>query len=222
MGDAPEVRQSPSDSDLPGVRQTELHERIVEQEPTAFAELCQVALPHLVAFLRSEFGRQDTHLHETVAIDLLLAYQRRPEQYDPQKLSLLAYLRMAARHDMLNAIDKQTRRQSRLASLEDPLVELQVGGRNNIQETFELDEWLQQHTDLSLPEILRRLSSELDEVDEQVLLLMLEGVRETERYADVMGLEWADVENQRREVKRAKDRVMKKLQRFGERAKNDG
>lgn len=221
MGVAMELDQSPPDSGLPRERQAELHERIVEQEPTAFAELCQVALPHLVAFLRSGFSGQDPHLHETVAIDLLLAYQRRPEQYDPQKLSLLAYLRMAARHDMLNAIDKQARRQRKLASLDDPLVELQAGGRNNIQEAFELDEWLQQHTDLSLQEILEQLSAELDETDERVLLLMLEGVRETARYADVMGLEWADAESQRRDVKRAKDRVMQKLRRFGERAKND-
>jgi DNA-directed RNA polymerase specialized sigma24 family protein len=221
VGAATELDQSPSDSDFLQERQAEFHERIVEQEPTAFAELCQGALPHLVAFLRREFSGQDPHLHETVAIDLLLDYQRRPEQYDPQKLSLLAYLRMAARRDMLNAIDKQTRRQRKLASLDDPLVELQAGGRNNIQEAFELDEWLQQHTDLSLQEILERLSAELDETDERVLLLMLEGVRETARYADVMGLEWADAESQRRDVKRAKDRVMQKLRRFGERAKSD-
>ena len=57
----------------------------------------------------------------------------------------------------------------------------------------------------------------MDPNDKGILLLMLEGVRETHRYAQVMGIANQDETVQRREVKRAKDRLIKQLQRFGQR-----
>ncbi len=191
------------------------HQRMVRGDPTAFAELCETALPHLVAFLQANFPQQDAHLHETIAIDLLLDYQESPRQYDPARLSLFAYLRMAARRDMLNAIDREQRRISHLADLEDPAVEFQMLQRNSVQDDVLLDEWLAQHTRLSREEILRTLQAELDPVEEQILLLMVENVRSTERYAAVMGLDGLDQKAQQRKVKQAKDRLLKKLRRFG-------
>jgi hypothetical protein len=82
-----------------------------------------------------------------------------------------------------------------------------------------LDEWLLEHTDMSLSEILKTLDAELDEQEKKVLMLMLEGVRESSRYAQILGVSQLDKASQRREVKRAKDRLMKKLQRFGQRIK---
>jgi hypothetical protein len=63
---------------------------------------------------------------------------------------------------------------------------------------------------------LAALDAELDPIDKDILLLMMEGVRETHRYAQVMGIVHQDEMEQRREVKRAKDRLIKQLQRFGQ------
>jgi DNA-directed RNA polymerase specialized sigma24 family protein len=197
--------------------QEQRYQRILRKDPTAFAELCEQALPHLTSFLRAQFPHFDAHMHESMAIDCLLDFHTRPRQFDPGRLSLFAYLRMASRRDMLNAIDKKRRREQRLHSLDDPTAHLQLSDQERLQEQSELDEWLQQHTDLSIQEILESLDNELTSTDEQVLMLVLEGVRDSARFAQVLGITHKDDREQRKDVKRAKDRLAKKLRRFGQR-----
>jgi RNA polymerase sigma-70 factor (ECF subfamily) len=197
----------------PQAWQDEKYQHLLRNNPTAFAELCERILPYLVAFLQSHFPQQEMHHLEMVAIDVLLRFRAEPEKYDPQKLSLAAYLRMAARGDMLNLLDKNRRRQRRLVNLENLPVEPE---ENPIEAHFALDEWLAQHTELSRRELLAALDAEIDPNDKDILMLMLEGVRETERYAEVMGIAGEDETRQRQAVKRAKDRLIKQLQRFGQ------
>jgi len=203
----------------PRTWQDDVHRRILQYDVTAFAELCEYALSFLVGFLQSRFPDQDSFLHETAAIDCLLNYQSKADQYDPEKISLFAFLRMAARRDMLNAIDKKRRRERHLTDIS-PALDLQISEQDPIQEQMELDEWLQERTDLSLSEILELLNEELDEYEKGVLLLMLDGVRESKSYASVLGIEHMNDSAQQQVVKRAKDRLVKKLRRFGDRIKN--
>ncbi|GAB4478947.1 MAG: hypothetical protein Kow00124_24010 [Anaerolineae bacterium] len=202
--------------------QQEQHRRIRQRDVTAFAELCEVALPHLIAFLEARFPGQDAHLRETVAIDLLLDYRRRPDQYDARRASLFSYLRMAAKYDMYNQIKKARRAERALAPLDDPAVALQQPDGNTQQNDAEIEEWLQQHTDLTLREVLVRVEEQLSETEQQVLALMLEGVRETGVFAGVLGLTGLDESSQRREVKRVKDRIMQRLRRLGKRVSRHG
>jgi RNA polymerase sigma-70 factor (ECF subfamily) len=190
---------------------------VLQRDPVAFAELCEVALPHLVAFLEARFPSQDSHLVETVVVDLLLDYYRRSDQYDPERLSLFAYFRMAAKYDMLNQISKLRLREARLTPLDNILVELQLSGRNTLQRGSDLAEWLGQYTDLTLREILMAVEGELAPTEQEVLALMLEGQRDTSAFAQVMGIAHLDEADQRREVKRMKDRIMKRLRRLGNR-----
>jgi DNA-directed RNA polymerase specialized sigma24 family protein len=199
--------------------QDTLHLRILHEDVTAFAELCDLALPHLVEYLGKYFPGQDTFMHETVAIDCLLDYQSRAKQYDLEKISLYAYLRMAARRDMLNAIEKANRLESRLTDIDHPAVQGLVSEPDAQAESSEIDEWLLEHTDLSLSEIINALNDDLDEYEKKVLMLMLEGVRESENYVSILGVEKYDKETQQKAVKRAKDRLMKKLRRFGQKIK---
>jgi RNA polymerase sigma-70 factor (ECF subfamily) len=203
-------------SEPPRERQEQQHQRLLLQDPVAFAEICEGVLPHLVSFLGRQFPQYDAHLREMVAIDCLLAYRQKPDQFDPNKLSLFAYLRMAARRDMLNAIDKQQRRDRRLYDIEDPHVQLQLPEQGSPDEEIDLTGWLAQRTDYSLQEILEKLSAELSATDKQILLLMLDNVRETQRYAEVMAITHLEESEKRRVVKRAKDRIVKRLQRFGQ------
>lgn len=207
--------------------QARQHERILRGDPVAFAEFCEWALPQLVSFLRAQFPGSESHMHEMIAIDCLLNYRARLQQYNPERLALLAYLRMAARRDMLNEIDKQGRREKRLLSLDDPVIQSRILSTQQLlldeeplSEQMQLDDWLRQHTGLSSQEIFETLDAEFDPVDQAVLLLMLEGARETERYAQIMGISHLDELSQRREVKRTKDRLIKRLQRFGQQIDN--
>ena len=53
-----------------------------------------------------------------------------------------------------------------------------------------------------------------------VLFLMLEGERDTASFAEVMGISDLDTAVQRREVKKIKDRIIKRLQRLGKSLSN--
>lgn len=197
--------------------QTQQHQRILQQDVTAFAELCELALPQLVSFLQSLFPHQDPHICEQAAIDCLLNYQARPGQYDPDKLPLWPFLRLAAKRDALNLIDKQSRHERPLHPLDDPAIQQQLPPENSLDDHFGLDEWLAQFTHHSRQEIMEILDHEWDAVDKQLLLLLIEGVRESERYAEILQITHLAAAAQRTEVKRAKDRLNKKLQRLGRR-----
>lgn len=200
----------------PRVWQDSQHRLVVQAHVTAFAELCEVALPHLCHFLQTQFPQFEAHMHNVIAADALLAYQERPEQYDPEKLSLFAYLRMAARRDFLNAIDKQTRREGRLLDIDDPAVQTTLTGEHSPEEIHLSETWLQEHTGLSREAFLEAFNATLPENDRQLFDLMLAGVRQTEPYAALMGLSRLSVPTQRQEVKRAKDRIMVRLRRFAQ------
>lgn len=197
--------------------QNEQHERIRQQDVIAFAELCEEALPHLLAFLMLKFPQVDPHAQETAAIDCLLTYRANPQKYDSAQLSLFAYLRMATGRDVLNALDKSRRREKRLDDIDHPAVQRQMASLEPEPLDDALDEWLAAHTDLTKSEILQALADEIDPLDGEILSLMLNGVRETARFAEVMDISDEDVDTQRQLVKRAKDRLIKKLQRFGQR-----
>ena len=68
-----------------------------------------------------------------------------------------------------------------------------------------------------MAEIQKQLANELDETEQLVLQLILEGERRFSRFAEVLSITHLDESEQRLEAKRAKDRVKKKLQRLGKR-----
>ncbi len=199
--------------------QDQQHARILKGDVTAFAELCEVALPHLVSFLDSKFVYAGSDERETAAIDCLLNYNANAGQYRTGGISLFAYLRMSARYDMLNVLDQNNRREWRWISLD------ALDGRSNLQgqedftEQLKLDEMLQEYTSLSFSEILSIIQADLDAVEKKILWLMLEGERSTQSYAELLGIQHLDEQQQRDEVKRVKDRMMKKLRRIGNRLK---
>jgi DNA-directed RNA polymerase specialized sigma24 family protein len=195
--------------------QDQIHRRILHNDATAFAELCETALPGLVKFLQSHFTEQDSHLCESTAIDCLLKYYQTPKTYDPKQISLFAYLRMAARYDLLSAIDKEQRLHQRLTSLDELADEPQTPEDGDQASQVELDDLLQRHTDWSFAEIIQALQNHLDRAEKRCLWLMLEGIRDNARYIEALDLAQTDEARQRVEVKRAKDRLVKKLQRFG-------
>jgi DNA-directed RNA polymerase specialized sigma24 family protein len=189
-----------------------LHQLLLEGDPTATAQIAEAFMPWMIEQLGHRYSNlRDPHLIDTAVADALINYFGRPDQYDPARGSLAIYLRMSANGDLLNLLKRSrketsSQRSGQIVELDDPNVEHEV----EIQAEFDLEAWvLSQQSPVWewLPRLLP------DPIDQEILSLMLEGVRETEPYAEVLGLSAKLADEQAVIVKRSKDRLKKKLQR---------
>ncbi|HEX9990568.1 MAG TPA: hypothetical protein VGE45_19085 [Chloroflexia bacterium] len=187
-----------------------LHSRLLTGDPVAAAECVERWLPQLERQLWSrsqDIAAQDSHLITTAAIDALLDYTAHPHKYDPTRSDIMTYLFMLARGDLLNAWSRITRVQGRSESLQ--TVELSLPGRNNLEEVVT--------TNIDAAAAWERVMEELPApLDRKLLALIIQGVRDTDSYAQVLGIEHLPDQEQRAIVKRHKDRINKRLQRLGE------
>lgn len=186
-----------------------LHARLLGRDPSASSDLAVRYLEPLITSLRRTFPGVEAALLETAAIDVVLDLAERPEQYDPDRAALPAYLRMAAKGDVLNALERERRRAGRLAPLED--VELRSPARNT--QWADASDPIDAVSDALGGEVIASLRSYFDEREWEVVQLMTEGERRTEVFAGLLGLHDRPRAEQACEVKRVKDRLKKRLQR---------
>ena len=191
----------------------EIHERLLADDATAPAELAEVVLKEpvlqlLIQRLRRDFPKlNDPDLLYDSIISALMNYLKRPVQFDPTKRSFIGFLAMAARGDLLNAL-RQRRHWKKEISLED--VELLSEAGNN----WVGEETCQEGVDSQkMWEEVYKLFPELRDLE--ILKLIMAGERKTEAFAKVLEIESKSPEEQRREVKRHKDRIQKRLERYG-------
>jgi hypothetical protein len=189
-----------------------LHQRLLEDDVTASAEIAETFLPLIAERLRKEYpALHDPHLVETATEDALISYFGRPQQYDPLKGNLHSYLLMSARGDLLNLLKRGKKYADQLrlvgnVELEGSDVEHGV----EIQDDFDLEDWVLARNS----PVWQRLRDLLpDSTDQRIVALMMEGIRETNAYADVLGILDRPADEQAAIVKRHKDRLKKKLQR---------
>jgi hypothetical protein len=195
-----------------------LHLRLLSRDPTATSDLVVSYLEPLTAWLRSTFPREDDALLETVATDLLLSVGERPEQYDPDRLSLMSYLHMAARGDVRNARESEHRHTRRHSPLED--VELRPPARNS-QWAIASDPADTVLAALDDGDTVLAMRHHFDETEWEVVQMVLDGERRTVEFARVLSLHDLPRAAQVREVKRAKDRLKKRLQRLWRKRPDD-
>jgi len=198
-----------------------LHQRLLAGDVTASAEIAEAYLPPLVAHLQTHNpGVDDPHLPATAAIDALQNYLQRPEQYNPEKGSLEAYLRMAASGDLKNALSKQARERQneggeRIVELDAPGAEYQVEANAGPS--------VEEQVEIRASPVWRRIREWVpDPVDQQIVQLMVEKVRKTSAFARVLGITHLSPEEQAEIVKRHKDRLKKRLQRHMRLEEMDG
>src|SRR5437879_3911370 len=86
-----------------------LHRRLCEGDRVAVALFATAFLEPLAAWLESNNPAADPHCCREAAEDAILAVLKNPSCYDPDRLDPLAFLRMAARRDLLNALERQKR-----------------------------------------------------------------------------------------------------------------
>lgn len=186
-----------------------LHTRLTAGSPTASAEIAELLYEWLLARLRAAVAYASSDDVADVTSEVLVRYFADPTRFRPDLgKSLSGFLLMDARGDLLNLLNSPRRRPA-TAPLSDTVAD-QLEDRNIGAMT----------TERSLAHLPRRLDALVqallpDPTDRRVLELMMDGVRDSDAYADLMGLRQRSREVQAREVKRAKDRIRARLKRGG-------
>jgi len=191
----------------------QLHARLLQQDPVAPAEFAEAFLEELVRRLRAKAssGYEETLLQDA-ATDALLDYVQHPSKFNPRKSALFTYLTMAAHRDLLNMLTKEKRRRNRELPLQD--VEETLNQGNNIVEieNYVLDDM----TAAKKEDVLRLVAETFPDTRDRALLeLMMNGERRTTAFCNVLGIQALTPDEQRKIVKRHKDRITKRLQRLG-------
>jgi DNA-directed RNA polymerase specialized sigma24 family protein len=182
-----------------------LHARLLAGDAVAPAELCERFLPRLEARSRRAFPHADPHLRLEAVHETLLKFAERPGRYDPLVAPLGAYLCGVLWRRLVRLLQKERRERH----LPLRLVELASPEGNKEEEddpAARLDR--------------AALAAGLSRDERLVLELLRAGEHSTAVIAAALGLRGTRAE-QRREVKRIRDRVIKRLKRdggFGERS----
>jgi DNA-directed RNA polymerase specialized sigma24 family protein len=190
-----------------------LHARLFAGDPTGPSDLAAAFLQPLIAWL-GEHNRVDPHMIAEAAEEAVLSLIKSPDSFRPGA-DLAAYLRMAAQADLRNLLEREGRhhrgrepwaavelsedRRNNLGRDEDPSLALRVK---------EQDEGLS----ASIPPAVRE---GLTEGEVRVLELMLRKERRTRQYAEVCGVAHLPAGEQRKVIKRVKDKLKKRLERAG-------
>jgi hypothetical protein len=182
-----------------------LHKRLLMgTDLCVSAELCELFLPLLKRALDSRFHHlRDPHLTESFAIDSLLRYLAAPEKFNVAKSSLIAYLYIDAHGDLLNFLETQ----KKFIELHVPATEHELKDSTTGEEMEALFEKSVSIADSVIAEIA-------DPVDLEMIELMMQRERNTDSFAEVLGIINLGKDEKFAEVKKHKDRLKAKLKRL--------
>ncbi|MEW6207979.1 MAG: hypothetical protein AB1631_06415 [Acidobacteriota bacterium] len=180
-----------------------LHARLLVERGRVAEQISELFLPLIINALGRKFpALSDPHLVETAAADAVMAYLRRPEKFDPTKSSLVAWLYLDARTNLLNLLDGQKR-------IERHRVEI---ARTLLSDDGTIDPERALIEEES-PVIKTVRETITDPRDQEIVALLAEGERETARFAEVLEIEHVSAIEQAVAVKRHKDRLKVSLRR---------
>jgi DNA-directed RNA polymerase specialized sigma24 family protein len=184
-----------------------IFKRFVQGDRVAQSDFILAVLDPLLNHLEAWRRDVDEHTRITAAEDAVLSVIRNPAIYDKTKGNLITFLCMAARRDLLNAVERERRHHRDRENLDS--VEFSMGGRNPSVEEEEYD--LPSFDD---PALATEIASFTD-IERRVFELMRTGERRSSVVADLLGIGHLPNEELAREVKRVKERIFKRLQRAG-------
>ncbi|MBZ4423221.1 RNA polymerase sigma factor [Myxococcus sp. RHSTA-1-4] len=186
-----------------------LHERVLKKDPVAPVEVFQVFMDPILAALGRKDRREREEAYDAI-IDVLYSYLNSPERYTAQKGRLSTYLTQAARNrlmDQYRSAEARHRREQEFGKV------FELGARSP-KESLELSVEARRA-------VLRLEQSGLQKEDRAMLGLVLQGERSTVVLAEAIGLGSMPEDDRQREVKRHRDRLMKRLARLGKEDPDD-
>ena len=191
-----------------------LHKSVQEKNDTALSRLNYMYGDQIVRILKYKFQtaatRDEAYIMEAVN-EALFGYYKNPNAFNPEKLTLLSFLIVAAKRDLLNILQKEKKHLNRKNLPED--VELQekfwnsvMEGQSSPDDTIQYDE--------KMTTIQNLLEGLFENKRDVILAEMIIGAdRETELYIEVLEITELTVDEQRIEVKKNKDRIKQVLKR---------
>ena len=183
----------------------EIYSRLLKGDPTAPSEFAESSMGWLLDRLRQEYRNVDDELIYDAVTETILALILKPATYDPKRGRLDSYLLMSARADLRNALAREKRRAAQTIVVDD-VSEVARHGKLEVDDPADL----LPKADGELFKVVQLLQ---DPVDRAILHLMIDGERRTAVYSRVLRITDLPAEEQRRIVKRYKDRIRKKVQR---------
>jgi RNA polymerase sigma-70 factor, ECF subfamily len=207
----------PNPSTLPSTGQdaVELHQRLLVYDPTAANDLAEAYLERLVVWLAETDSTVSSDIRLEAAEDAILALIRKPEAYLPELQTLEVYLRMSAKGDLSNILSKERRHHKTRVPWKSVELSANAGKYLGREDDPALPLRLaeeEQRTSSAIPDSIRR---KLSDVDLRALELILHQERRYGVFARLYGLEDLPAKEQKRLVKRHKDRLKKVLRRAG-------
>ena len=195
-----------------------LHARLVDGDRTASREVVRLVdayFPRLLSRLRGKWPRAPRELCEEAALEALFNYLNAPHAYDPSRGRLERYLFWSAHRDLQNLLDREGRQRLRHTRSLDRVELDAAGGKWTLGEGIadpraDPGRWLDEVDPRLLAEIAAALP---DEGDRRVLALIVAGERRTAPFAALLGLGGLAPDEQRRRVKRVKDRILARVRR---------
>lgn len=187
-----------------------LHARLLSGDRVASEALARCLLPHLIADVGRAFPRADEQLVADGVTDALLDYAERPAQVDTGRgVPLDRFLAVASRRNVDNLLRGERRRKAREREVGSRKREADVAqdpaAGNTRQEDLEAIAARRAAMDAALA----------SSTDREVLGLILDGVKDTAKFARVMRLSHLPPPEQRKAVRRHKDRITRFLRRKG-------
>jgi hypothetical protein len=185
-----------------------LHLRVLEQDVTAISEMANLVIPITLAALKRSWPSVPDNDLLTAVHDAFVAYMARPTIYKPERASFLTFMSIAARGDLRNAMEKERRYERRVDGIPVRVANDGSGWEEEIE--------LEADDDTADSALLNMRNEELganitrlfpDKRDQEVLYLMMHRVRESDRYAMVLGILFLSKEERREIVKRTRDRI---------------
>ncbi|GHG84856.1 sigma-70 family RNA polymerase sigma factor [Comamonas sp. JC664] len=185
-----------------------LHARILRKDPVASKEVYLAFMDPISRVLQHELHCLPDDAYDS-AVDAVLVYLRAPERYDDRK-RLSTYLTHIAKR---RAVDRKRSSQARTLREEKFVGKFELG-RPNPKETMERS--------VEARDTVRMLEqSDLREKEHKLLEHMLQGEKSSRVLGKVLELKPMSDQQERQEVKRHKDRLLKKLVRIGKEDSDD-
>lgn len=204
---------NPPHSKLSAEDALRLHRRLLERDPLAPADFAVAFLNPLIAWLQSIHSHVDPMACSEAAGEAIIGFLNNPTAYNPERLGVETFLRMAAQRDLLNLLRKERRHQQNRRDW------------NAVEQASEEGKYLRRDDDPSLPlqmeEARQRqappdaLRQQLTDVERLFWEQMEQGEWRNSVFAVILGVTHLSAAQQRREVKRVKDRLKKRKERAG-------
>lgn len=201
----------PAPADAEGLR---LHQALSLPVATAPYDFARFYLPHLTAWLQTTNPRACADLCEEAAVETIYSLLHAPARFDPSKgKALLSFLRMSARCDLRNLLRRETRHQH------EPLDENSVAfassaGKYSGKVKGPLQLLCELEDEQERQQLLEKVRAISNQTEQAVLDLMVAGIRNTDVYAEVLAIAHLLPRERRKQVKRVKDRINKRIERL--------